>query len=87
MLPRGKRTRTQRGGFTRALAAGLLEREMVGIPQASISRCISPPDWWQMGQTGITRAMSTASAVIREAIAGAVSSARSAARVTYPMVL
>jgi len=44
IAPRGKRTCTQRGGRTRAVAVGLFEGETVGIPHASISRWISPPD-------------------------------------------
>lgn len=79
MLPRGNRTWSHLGGLTRVVTWGLFERETVEIPQASISRCTSPPDWWQTGQTGITRATSTPSATIFSAMAGAVCSARSAA--------
>ena len=81
MAPRGKRTRTQRGARTRAVAAGLLDVETVGMPLASTSRWTSPPDWWQTGQTGTINATSTPSSRMREAIAGAVVSARRAASV------
>lgn len=87
MLPRGKRTSTQRGGRTRSVATRLFDSETVGMPAASISRWTSPPDWWQIGQTGTTRAASTPSSRMRVAMVGAVTMARSSARTTYPIVL
>lgn len=65
----------------RAVAPGLFDSETVAIPFASSSRCTSPPDWWQMGQTGTTIAMSTPSSRISAAIVGAVTIARSSARI------
>jgi hypothetical protein len=33
----------------------------VGMPLASVARCTSAMVWWQMGQAGAARAMSTSS--------------------------
>lgn len=60
-----------RGAAALAEIERALERLTVGMPRASVSRAISPTDWWQTGQTGTIRATSTSSAARRSAKAGA----------------
>jgi hypothetical protein len=68
--PKGNSIAATRGAPTAAVSAGAIESAMVLIPAASASRCASPTDWQQIGQTGTKTAASTSSALMRSMIAG-----------------
>jgi hypothetical protein len=57
--PRGKLTKTARGGFTALVISRAEETEMVGMPASSMARANSPTDWWHSCQTGTRKAAST----------------------------
>ena len=61
-----------RGAPTEAVNSGIIDSNTVAMPLASMTFWTSPTDRQQIGQTGTSRATSTASPVIRAAIAGAV---------------
>jgi hypothetical protein len=72
------------GAPTERVNSGIIESEIVEIPAASISRCASPTDRQQNGQTGTSSATSTSSAFIRSIIAGTLTSSSSRGSKTKP---
>ncbi len=69
-----------RGGLTEAVKSAIGESEMVEMPLASISRCTSPTDQQQKGQTGTRRTASTFSACKWRIMAGTLSSNKTCGR-------
>ncbi len=57
--PRGKLTKTARGGLTEEVISRAEETEMVGMPASSIARASSPTDWWHSCHTGTRKAAPT----------------------------
>lgn len=84
--PIGWATAAIRGAPTEAVKSGIGDRQIVGIPAASMTRCTSPTDRAQIGQTGTMIARSTSSSTISAATAGAVSSTSSAGRRMNPIM-
>jgi len=71
--PRGYPTRTARGGLTFSVTVRFSDRERVGIPASSMALWISPTDWLQYPQPGVSKAALMPSFFISAARAGAVS--------------
>ena len=59
-----------RGAPIAAVKSGTIDSAMVLMPAASTTRCASPTDRQQIGQTGTKTATSTASRFICATIAG-----------------
>jgi len=57
--PKGRSTASARGGRTRRVTSASNVIETVGIPLFSMMLCISPTDWWHIGQTGVRTTAST----------------------------
>ena len=70
--PNGNSIPATRGAPTEAVNSGIMDNETVAMPLASMTCWTSPTDRQQIGQTGTSRATSTASAAIRAVMAGAV---------------
>jgi hypothetical protein len=76
----------RRGTPTARVKAGIMERDTVGIPEASSTLWTSPTDRQQNGQAGTSAAASTPRAAMSRAMAGAVSLSSTAVRSWYPMI-
>jgi len=73
------------GTPTARVSSGIHESVTVAMPLASRTRCTSPTDRQQNGQTGTSAAASTPSARMRSAMAGAVFSISSFGSRMYPI--
>ena len=68
------------GAATEAVRAAMFDRLRVLKPAASISRCASPTDQQQIGQTGTSKTTSTFSALRLAMIGGILARSISSAR-------
>ena len=69
--PMGKSTNTLRGGLILSVDSLTLDKPTVGMPSASMARCISPTDWLQSPQPGVSTTMPTPASFSLIATSGA----------------
>ena len=79
--PKGCSMAATRGAPVLAVSSGIIESETVLKPTASISRCTSPTDQQQTGQTGTSTTTSTCSSRSRRRMAGTLSRSRAPGRI------
>ncbi len=79
--------KTDLGGLTDSVISRAELSEMVGIPPSSTALAISPTDWWQSGQAGTRKKMSTCCAFSLLSNCGASSFLRAVRRKIRPMMV
>ena len=83
--PKGCSMATSRGTPTEAVSSGMLDRQMVLIPAASILDATSPTDQLQRGHMGTSSTRSTRSSRRSRIMAGVDSSRSPVGSAVYPM--